>query len=106
MCDMNVAYFISDILFRTGIYTTQLCRTGVSPPPPPTLLEHVYISLKAVLRIRIRIHRIHVFLGLLDLFWDFFLLFPLKNDVKVSSKSKMQKNAFKKLVFCWHLEGQ
>jgi hypothetical protein len=30
----------------------------------------------------------------------------LKNDVNVPSKSNMQKNCVKKLVFCWHLEGQ
>jgi hypothetical protein len=31
----------------------------------------------------------------------------LKNDVIVASKSiKQKKNCVKKLVFCWHLEGQ
>ncbi len=30
----------------------------------------------------------------------------LKNDVNVPSKSIKQKNFVKKLVFCWHLEGQ
>ncbi len=43
--------------------------------------------------LRIRIHRIHLFLGILD------------PDVKGSSKSNIQKNFFK-FVFCWHLEGQ
>jgi hypothetical protein len=31
---------------------------------------------------------------------------PLKNDVNVPSKSNKQKNLYKKLVSCWHLEGQ
>ncbi len=30
----------------------------------------------------------------------------LKNDVNVPSKSNEQKTLCKKLVFCWHLEGQ
>jgi hypothetical protein len=30
----------------------------------------------------------------------------LKNDVNVASKSNKQKNCVKKLVFCWHPEGQ
>jgi hypothetical protein len=39
----------------------------------------------------------------------FLLLFdflPLKNDVKVPSKSIIQKNFLKNIVFCWQLEGQ
>jgi hypothetical protein len=79
--------------------------------------------------LRIRIHWIYMFLGLLDpvpdplvrglgtdsdstkplistVLWLLFDFLPLKNYVKVPSKSKMQKNFFKKLVFCWHLEGQ
>ncbi len=30
----------------------------------------------------------------------------LKNDANVPAKSNKQKNLFKKLVFCWHREGQ
>jgi hypothetical protein len=30
----------------------------------------------------------------------------LKNNVNVPSTSNKQKNCVKKLVFCWHLEGQ
>ncbi len=80
------------------------------------------------IRIRIRNHRIYVFLGLLDpdplirgmdldagsfyhwgkivrktlistVLWLLFDFLPLKNDVKVPSKSNMQKNFFLKLVF-------
>jgi hypothetical protein len=63
--------------------------------------------------------RIHTFLALLDpdplvrgmdpdpdpalLLFDFL---SLKNDIKVPSKSNLQKTFFFKLVFCWHLEGQ
>jgi len=83
------------------------------------------LLIKAVLRIRIRIHRVHMFLGLLDpdpdllvegmdpdpsiikqkyekplflLFCDFFLTFYL-------SKSNMQKNFVFKIIFCLHLES-
>ncbi len=38
--------------------------------------------------------------------WLFLTFFSLKNDVNVASKSNQQKNCVKKLVFCWHLEGQ
>ncbi len=34
------------------------------------------------------------------------LFLSLNNDVNVQSKSNKQKNSFKKLVFCWRLEGQ
>jgi hypothetical protein len=37
-------------------------------------------------------------------FVTLFNFLSLKNDVNASSKSNKQK--FKKLVFCWHLEGQ
>ncbi len=37
--------------------------------------------------------------------WLHFDFLPLKNDVKVPSKSNMQKT-FLKFVFWWHLEGQ
>ncbi len=87
-----------------------------------------------VLRIRIRIHRIHVFLGLLDpdpfvrgmdpypdpssfskkivrktliptVLWLLFDFLPLKNNVKVPSKSNMQKNFFY-TSFLLAFEGQ
>ncbi len=38
--------------------------------------------------------------------WLLFDFLSLKNDVKVPSKSTMQKNFWKKIVFCWYLEGQ
>ncbi len=38
--------------------------------------------------------------------WLLFDFLSLKNDVKVPSKSNVQKNFFLNLVFCWHLEGQ
>ncbi len=84
--------------------------------------------------LRIRIHRIHMFLGLQDpdplvrgldpdpdpsiimqkfkknldsyYFVTLFDFLSLKTDEYVPSKSKKQKNCVKKLVFCWHLEGQ
>ncbi len=88
------------------------------------------------IRIRIRIHRIHMFLGLPDpdpdplvramdpdpdpsttmknsrknlvsyYFVTPFDFLSLKNDVNVPSKSNKQKKFLKKIVFCWHLEGQ
>jgi hypothetical protein len=39
-------------------------------------------------------------------FVTLFEFLSLKNDVKVASKSHSRKNCVKKLVFCWHLEGQ
>jgi hypothetical protein len=30
----------------------------------------------------------------------------LKNYVNLASKSNKQEKLYKKLVFCWHLEGQ
>jgi hypothetical protein len=39
-------------------------------------------------------------------FVTLFTFFSLKNDVNLPSKSNKQKKCFKKLVFCWHLEGQ
>jgi hypothetical protein len=39
---------------------------------------------------------------ILGLLFDFL---SLKNDVSLPSKRNKQKN-LKKLVFCWHLEGQ
>ncbi len=76
--------------------------------------------LRIRIRIQIRIQRIHVFLGLLDpdpeplvssmdpdpdpdpsifkistVLWLLFDFLPFKNDVKVSSKSNMNKNFFK-----------
>jgi hypothetical protein len=57
---------------------------------------------KAVFRIRIRIriwiHRIHMFLGVPD-------PDPLVRGMD-PSKSDKQKKVFLKLVFCWHLEDQ
>jgi hypothetical protein len=35
-----------------------------------------------------------------------FGLFIFENDVNVTSNTKKQENFLKKLVFCWHLEGQ
>jgi hypothetical protein len=77
---------------------------------------------------RIRIHRIHVFFGFPDpdplircmdsdpdssiivqksyYFVTLFDFLSLKNNVSVPSKSNKQKKLCKKLVFCWHLEGQ
>ncbi len=101
-----------------------------SPPSSPSSS-----CWKNVLLIRIRIQRIHIFLGLLDpdpdplvrgirdprillslsknrkgnldfsCFVTSFWLFIFENDVIVPSKSNMQ-NFFFKLVFCWCLEGQ
>jgi hypothetical protein len=39
-------------------------------------------------------------------FGTLFDFLSLKNDVNAPSKSSKQKNCGKKLVFCWHLEGQ
>jgi hypothetical protein len=39
-------------------------------------------------------------------FVTLFDFLSLKNNVNVSSKSNKQENCVKKLVFCWHLEGQ
>jgi hypothetical protein len=39
----------------------------------------------------------------LRLLFDFL---KLKNYVNVPSKTNQQQKFFKKLVFCWHLEGQ
>ncbi len=39
-------------------------------------------------------------------FVTLFNFFSLKNNVNVPSKSNKQKKLYKKLVFCWHLEGQ
>ncbi len=39
-------------------------------------------------------------------FVTLFDFLSLKNDVNVASKSNKQNNCIKKLVFCWHLEGQ
>jgi hypothetical protein len=39
-------------------------------------------------------------------FVTLFEFLSLKNDLNVASKSHKQKNCIKKLVFCWHLEGQ
>jgi hypothetical protein len=36
----------------------------------------------------------------------FLTFLSLKNNVNVPSTSNKQKNCVKKLVFCWHLEGQ
>jgi hypothetical protein len=38
--------------------------------------------------------------------WLLFDFLPLKNDVKVPSKSNMQKSVLKKIIFGCHLEGQ
>ena len=71
--------------------------------------------------LRIRIHFIRMFLGLLDpdplvikvrilllvrkTLIPIVLTFICENDGNVPSKSNKQKN-FSKLVFCWRLEGQ
>jgi hypothetical protein len=39
-------------------------------------------------------------------FVTLFDFLSLKNNVNVPSKSNKQKKCIKKLVFCWHLEGQ
>ncbi len=39
-------------------------------------------------------------------FVTIFDFLSLKNDLNVPSISNEQKNVLKKLVFCWHLEGQ
>ncbi len=39
-------------------------------------------------------------------FTTLFDFLSLKNNVNVPSKSNKQNNCVKKLVFCWHLEGQ
>jgi hypothetical protein len=50
----------------------------------------------------------HVFGENLDSYYfvTLFDFLSLKNDVNVPSKSISRKNCVKKLVFCWHLEGQ
>jgi hypothetical protein len=39
------------------------------------------------------------------IFLTIFDFLSLKNDLNVPSIRNKQKNVFKKLVFCWHLEG-
>ncbi len=97
------------------------CGSGIWSLFDPWIRDGKIPMPLAVLRIRIRkrIHQIHMFLGLQDpdpdplvrgmdpdpsiikqMFCDFFLtFFWFENDVKVPSKSKMQKNFFKKLFF-------
>ncbi len=43
---------------------------------------------------------------LIPYFVTLFDFLSLKNDVNVPSKSNKKKKLCKKLVFCWHLEGQ
>jgi hypothetical protein len=71
--------------------------------------------------LRIRIHRIHMFLGLLDpdplvrgmdpdpdpfIIKQKYSMKDLDFYNSIASKRNMQKNFFFKLVFCWRLEGQ
>jgi hypothetical protein len=88
-------------------------------------IRSIFKPYAPVLRIRIRIHRIHIFLGLLlwirfrilqsscknskknlDSYY-FVTLFIFEKWCKCSFKKSLAKKlVLKNLVFCWHLEGQ
>ncbi len=93
---------------------------SADPDPPDA---HVFWAS----RIRIRIHYSEVWIRIRIQLWIrillsscknskknldsyyFVTLFEFlswKNDVNVASKSHKKKIVLKKLVFCWHLEGQ
>jgi hypothetical protein len=114
-CSFSIDYISENLsgliaVFETNFYV-RLCIISLSE-------VSVTVPNEPVLRIRIRIHRIHVFLGLLDpapdpsiikqnskknLDFDCFVTsfwhFTFKNDVKVPATSNMQKICF--LLASW-----